>query len=157
MVHEIDARAQLRKLRTIEAKMDDAIPRERLVAGPAGFFGIFSLTLSAMGLFGLLSYNVSRRTREMGVRMALGAPARGILLLVAKEGFVLGLLGCGLGLAGAFICTRFLASLLYGVPNVDPLTFSFAALLLLAVVLLACLLPAIRAAKVDPMVALRAE
>ncbi len=156
-IREIDPQAQISGLRTIEEKMDHALSRERLVAQLAGFFSVFTLILSAMGLLGLLSYNVNRRTREIGIRMALGAPAGGILLLFARQGIALALLGSGVGLIGAFAFTRFVASLLYGVPSVDLVTFAEAAVLLLLTALLACLIPARRAARVNPVIALRAE
>ncbi len=156
-VQQVDARAEMSGFRTIDEKLRHAVLRERLTAHVAGFFGVLALVLSAMGLFGLMAYNVNRRSREIGIRMALGAPAEGILRLVLRQGFVRGLLGCALGLAGAILGTRFIAGLLYGVPSVDLLTFAGTAALLLVVAILACWLPARRAAKVDPVVALRAE
>ncbi len=153
----IDAQAQLSGLRTIEEKMDSAVERERLAARLAVFFSLFALILSAMGLFGLLSYHVSRRTREIGIRMALGAPARGIVLLVIRQGVSLGLIGCTVGVFAAFATTHYVASLLYGVTNFDLPAFASATILLLLLAALACWLPARRAAKVDPVVALRAE
>ena len=137
--------------------IDGTIVQERAIAQLAGFFSVFALTLASLGLYGALSFGVVRRTREIGVRMALGARTREVLALVVRQGLALALLGCVLGLAGALALARLVASLLYNVKANDPLTFVATALVLLGVALLACLIPARRAAKVDPMEALRYE
>jgi putative ABC transport system permease protein len=157
IVAQIDPQAHMSGMRTIDERLDEALSSERLIAHLAGFFGLAALALSAMGLFGLISYNVNARTQEIGIRMALGAPVQRILLMVVRQGFVLALVGCAVGIAGACAVTRLVASLLYGIPSIDWLTFSAAAMLLLLVTLLACAIPAWRAAKVNPAVALRAE
>jgi ABC-type antimicrobial peptide transport system permease subunit len=110
-----------------------------------------------MGLFGLMSFTVSRRTKEFGIRQALGATPGDILSAVTREGILLGLAGSGVGVIGALGLTHFISSQLYGIPSTDPFTFVVAPLGLMLIVLLASLLPARRAAKVDPIVALRAE
>jgi len=122
-----------------------------------GFFGATALLLATAGVFGVMAYSVSRRTREIGVRVALGAATRDVLRLILGEGLRTVLVGAALGLAGALVLTRTVSSLLFGVTATDPIAFGSVTLLLLAAALLACYLPARRAAKVDPVVALRSE
>jgi putative ABC transport system permease protein len=122
-----------------------------------GVVGVLALVLAIAGLSGLIAYSVSRRTREIGIRMALGAERRDVLKLVIGEGMLLTLIGIAIGLAAAIGLTRFLNDLLYGVTAIDPLTFGMIALLMMGVALMACWIPARRATKVDPLVALRCE
>jgi putative ABC transport system permease protein len=120
-------------------------------------FAALALVLGLIGIYGVLSYLVSRRTREIGIRLALGAQRRDVLWLVMKEGAKFSLVGISLGLACALGITRLLASELYGISSADPATFIAAATLMTAVTLLACYIPTRRAMRVDPMVALRNE
>ena len=120
-------------------------------------FGVIALLLATVGLYGVRAYNVARRTREIGIRMALGAAAADAQKLVLREGLILTAIGLGLGLAISLVLGKVLASMLYRVSGLDPLVFSVAPLLLAAVSLVACYLPARKAARIDPMIALRYE
>jgi len=128
------------------------------VAGTfVGAFGLLALVLAAVGIYGVTAYTTRQRTHEIGIRMTLGATKQDVLRLVLGHGLTLMLVGVGLGLVLSFVLTRFLSSLLLGVTSTDALTFSSVAILLCAVALLACFIPAHRAMRVDPMVALRYE
>jgi predicted permease len=142
---------------TMDEHVDKALLMPRLIAVLLGVFGAVGLTLATVGLYGVMSYSVRRRTREIGIRMALGARAGGVLRLVARQGLALAGIGVAIGLALALMLSRFAASLLYGIGATDPLTFVVVPALLLAVAVLAVLLPARRAARTDPLTALRYE
>ena len=145
------------RVRTLTTQMDEALAQERLLATLSGFFGLTALLLACIGLYGLMAYAVTRRTNEIGIRMALGAQAWDVLKLVMQETLLLVLLGVALGLGAAVATTRLISSLLFGLSATDPATLVLATLLLIAVATLAGYLPARRAAGVDPVVALREE
>src|SRR5262245_28310856 len=162
-MREVDANLPLYSFKTQVEQADETLRMERLFAKLVTLFGLLALQLASIGLFGVLAFAVSQRTREIGICMALGADQRAILKMVLRQGMTLALLGVTLGLSGAYALTKYLDSrmrlskMLYGIEPTDPLTYGVIAVLLTLVALLACWIPARRATKVDPMVALRTE
>jgi putative ABC transport system permease protein len=144
-------------MRTMTEVISDSIWQPRLYAILFGVFAAVALALASVGLYGVMAYSVSERSREIGIRMALGAERRDVLKLIVAQGMTLTLIGIGVGLAAALALTRLMRSLLFEVSVTDPSTFAGLAALLSVVAMLACYLPARRATKVDPMVALKCE
>jgi ABC-type antimicrobial peptide transport system permease subunit len=137
--------------------IDDSMLRQRLMATLSGFFGLLAAVLAAVGLYGVIAYNVARRTHEFGIRLALGADGKRVARMVVRETLTLLGIGVGAGIGLALAATRLTVSFLYGLEPHDPATFAAAIVLLGTIAVVASLIPARRAAKVDPMVALRDE
>jgi putative ABC transport system permease protein len=156
-VWSVDPEQPVWKIRTVEYLMGVNVADRRFVLYLMACFAALALLLTSLGIYGVVSYTVAQRTHEIGIRVALGARGRDVLRLVLRHGMGLALSGVGLGLIVSFYVTRFMAGLLYGVSTVDPPTYALVALLLAGVALLACLVPALRATRVDPMEALRYE
>jgi putative ABC transport system permease protein len=156
-VWKVDADQPMWKIRTVEFLVDRSVANRKFLMALMGIFASLALVLTVIGLYGVISYLVNQRTQEIGIRMALGAQMGDILRLVLKQGMLLVLLGVALGLAASWMMTRLMVRLLYEVSATDPLTFVTISSLLIVVAFLACYLPARRATKVDPLVALRYE
>jgi putative ABC transport system permease protein len=156
-VWAVDKNQPISEVKSMERFVAESVMRRRFNLVLLSLFAALALILAAVGIYGVIAHAVSQRTREIGIRLALGARVSDVLRMVFGEGVKLTLIGVGVGLCGALAATRVLASFLFGVSASDPLTFISVSLILLAVALLACYLPARRATKVDPMAALRYE
>jgi putative ABC transport system permease protein len=156
-VWAVDPNQPVTRVKTMEQVVADTMMVQRFSTLLLACFAGIALALAAAGIYGVISYSVSQRTHEIGIRMALGAEQRDVLRLVLGQGIVPALIGLGIGIAGAIGLTRFMSSLLFHVSVRDPVTFGLIAFLLLVVAIAACYIPARRAAKVDPMVALKYE
>ena len=156
-VKQMDSREVIYGVQTLDEVLAGSLAARRLSMILLGIFAALALALSCVGIYGVISYVVGQRTHEIGVRMALGAQSRDVMRMVVGEGAKMALVGVAAGLAGAFGLTELMANQLFGVTAHDPLTFAAVAILLTLVALVACYLPARRAVRVDPVVALRCE
>jgi ABC-type antimicrobial peptide transport system permease subunit len=154
-VAALDKDMAIDDVKTLEQYLVDSVAQPKFSALLLTIFACVAMILTAVGLYGVIAYSAAQRTHEIGVRVALGAQGRDVIRLVIGQGMRLALIGLAFGLVAAFALTRLMRGLLYGVSAADPMTFAGAALLLCAVALAACYLPARRATKVDPMIALR--
>ena len=153
----VDEKLPASDFQTLQQLVDQAVSPRRFVTVLLAGFSFLALILASVGIYGVISYSVHQRTNEIGIRIALGAQTPAVLKLILGQGVRLAAIGLAIGLGGAFALTRVLSSLLFGLQATDPFTFAGIALLLTSVALLACYIPARRATKVDPMVALRYE
>jgi len=154
---EIDANQPLVKVRTMEENMATTVAQPRFRTWLIGILAILALVLAAVGVYGVMSYTVTQRTSEIGVRVALGAQPRDVFRIIVGQGLRLALFGVGVGLVAALILTRLLQTFLFGISAYDPLTFIVVSTLLTLVAVAASYFPARRATRVDPMIALRYE
>jgi putative ABC transport system permease protein len=156
-VHEVDKNQPLADLRTLDQIKSGTVANDRLQTMLLATFATLALLLSAVGIYGVISYSVTQRTHELGIRAALGASRRGLLALVIRHGMTLAFVGLALGTAGSLALTRLLSTLLFGISPRDPVTLMAVAAILAGVAFAACYIPARRAAGIDPTVALRYE
>jgi putative ABC transport system permease protein len=154
-VKSVDPNLPEFNIRTMENRLSDALVTQRLSVILVTLFSILALLLAAVGLYGVLAYSIAQRTREIGIRIALGAESGSILGLVVRQGLTIVGVGLAAGILGSMILTRLIQSLLYGVSDTDPIAFLTAVVVLGLAASLACLLPALRAIRVDPIIALR--
>ena len=154
-VNSVDPDLPLAGLRTVDEIVSESLAIDRFSVVLFSSFGVLGLLLAAIGIYGVMAFTVAQRTQEFGVRLALGAQRSRVLTLVLKEGTTLALIGSLLGLAGAYLVGRAMQSTLYGVEAMDARAFSVVTLVLVVAALLACLLPAWRASRVEPIEALR--
>jgi putative ABC transport system permease protein len=156
-IRAIDPDQPVSDVRTMNQVMADTVARARFNTLLLGLFAGLAMLLAAVGIFGVMNYSVTLRTREIGIRIALGAQPQRVLMLILRQGLLLTIMGIGLGLAGSFALARVMSGLLFGVNATDPATFTAIVLLLMFVSLIACYIPARRATRIDPMIALRYE
>jgi putative ABC transport system permease protein len=156
-VRDMDPDLPILQVRTLEEQVANSVADRRFSLILLGSFAVIALVLAAVGVYGVMAYAVSQRTHEIGLRMALGARVGGVVTLVMKQGLRWVVVGIALGISGAFVLTRLMESLLFGVTTTDPLTFVGVPFVLAAVAFLANLIPALRASRVDPIKALRYE
>jgi putative ABC transport system permease protein len=156
-VAKLDPQLPLYNVITIQGAVDQSLSVRRFALSVLGLFASVALILAVSGIYGVIGHAVNQRTREIGIRMALGAARHDVFRLILGEGGRLAVAGVGLGIVASYLLTQFLRTLLFGITPTDPLTFGAVAVLLLLTALLACYFPARRASRVDPVIALRSE
>jgi putative ABC transport system permease protein len=156
-VHEVDSETAIDQVRTLQQVLDDSVASPRLTAWLLGLFAMVALVITAAGISGVMALAVTQRTREIGIRLALGASRTRIVTMIMRQGMTLVLVGLALGVGGALALNGLIASLLYATPAVDPLTFAAVSCLLMLVAGAACLIPSLRATAIDPLLTLRRE
>jgi putative ABC transport system permease protein len=156
-VREIDPDQPVSAIQTMDEIVSQTITPQKFATWMLGLFAAVALLLAALGIYGVMAYSVVQRTHEIGIRMALGAERKDVLRMIVGQGMKLTLIGVGVGLVGSFLVMRAMSDLLFGVKASDPVTYGGVAIVLSLVALMSCLLPARRATKVDPMIALRYE
>jgi len=156
-IKSVDADMPIFDVKSMTDVLSDSVSQPRFYAILLGSFAAIALVIASLGIYGVISYTVSQRTRELGIRIALGAQRERVVRLVIRQGLSLTLAGIIIGVAGAYVVTRLIASLLFGVAPADPITFVAVAATFVAVACMASYLPARRAASVDPIIAMRAE
>jgi ABC-type antimicrobial peptide transport system permease subunit len=156
-VQQIDGNLPIASMRMFSKLVDENLVQERLIASVSGLFGALAVTLACMGLYGVMAYTVARRTNEIGIRMALGARPADVLAMVLREGLLVVIIGVAAGVPIALLTTHVVQKLLFGINATDPVTIGAAAALMILVSSIAGFVPAWRAMRVDPMVALRHE
>jgi ABC-type antimicrobial peptide transport system permease subunit len=153
----IDKNQPVYDVKTLAQRVDEAVAVSRSLMLLFAAFALLALVLASVGIYGIVSYSVTQRTHEIGIRIALGARAANVLSLIMKNGLMLVLTGIAIGIAGALALTRFLTTLLFGVTPTDALTFVFVSGIFFVIAIVASLIPAFRATRVDPLIALRYE
>ncbi|MDT5269132.1 MAG: hypothetical protein QOH49_1318 [Acidobacteriota bacterium] len=156
-IHEVDSETAVDQVKTLQQVLDDSVANPRLTAWLLGLFAVVALVITAAGISGVMALAVTQRTREIGIRIALGATRTGIVTMIMRQGMMLVLVGLALGVAGALALNGLIASLLYSTPGADPATFAAVSALLMLVAGTACLIPSLRATAIDPMLTLRRE
>jgi putative ABC transport system permease protein len=156
-IQAVDPNLPVFGVQKLEDVVSESMANRRFAVQMIGLFGLVALLLAGIGIYGVMSYAVTQRTHEIGIRLALGAQGQDVLKMVVRQGLTLAVIGVGIGLVTAFALSRLISGLLYGVSATDPLTFLIIAALLTGVALLACYIPARRATKVNPLIALRYE